>query len=600
MSGHALEKRLQIAGSVAGVPACYLASDKDEVVVGSRLDCDLVAPDPLVPARAFRVTCVKTHRPGTRACAHRWWLRAEPGVRVFVNGTAVRRAPLAEGDRIELGCHKLTFGAAPEELRSVSGRADVDDLCEHLLHTAPPPSMYRRTRPSSANRKRLGRAAAWAGLALLPLLLLLFTVSPAPPKRSTQQPVKVTRVAEVAPDRPAPRVTSLEKVEKQRRDAPPRSAPPKLADAERAELEMREAELTRVASRSAGPTAPQRIETGKTRAGPNPERIALAGLDTQAPPPEHDPGRLERSSGARRKRVTRAPAEAQARKLVSPEPRNRPQPAQASFRDYAKRPRGAREPAVPATPEASGRSVKLASLDPFEASAVSFEQHQGNRIPVADPPDELAALESEETGGGDVTLDGKVTKREVASSWKSGNFKFHRPGDPPAASPKTFCYVAKVKRDGAAMLYVSFLCKDPRPGRIEAGQNPLVYNDSVEIFLDTDFDRTDYRQLIITSRGRTKSMQYPRPMMKADGPRPWRAKARVQTRINREAKQWVAEILIPFSRLGGVPDDGERWAVNFARNFRGQDSGSNLQTWFLVYDEQRNYHNPELFGEFAW
>ena len=80
----------------------------------------------------------------------------------------------------------------------------------------------------------------------------------------------------------------------------------------------------------------------------------------------------------------------------------------------------------------------------------------------------------------------------------------------------------------------------------------------------------------------------------------WDSGATVRTSIAREPGQWACEILIPFDRLGGVPAKGTRWAVNFARNFRGQIEDWQLQSWFAVYDQSRNFHHPSLFGIFQW
>ena len=45
----ASEAKFRLAGKVAGIDACQLISDCDEVVVGSALNCDLIVTDPLVP-----------------------------------------------------------------------------------------------------------------------------------------------------------------------------------------------------------------------------------------------------------------------------------------------------------------------------------------------------------------------------------------------------------------------------------------------------------------------------------------------------------------------------------------------------------------------
>jgi len=247
-------------------------------------------------------------------------------------------------------------------------------------------------------------------------------------------------------------------------------------------------------------------------------------------------------------------------------------------------------------------SATFDQLAAYRASPVNFESFKGLRVPVVRITETLEQIEA--AAPGTVKLDGTISQEEIAVSWKSGRFHIHAPGQPPPeAEPPTYCYVGKSTADGKPCLYIAFTCVDPDVSKLVTGSPILVRDDTIEIFLDTNADRKDYFQFIVNSKGTWWGGYYPRPMIEGTiqtRPEAWDAGAMVKTTITREPGQWACEILIPFDRLGGVPAKGTRWAVNFARNFRGQVADWQLQSWFAVYDKNRNYHHPSLFGIFQW
>ncbi|MBM4143178.1 MAG: hypothetical protein FJ225_06265 [Lentisphaerae bacterium] len=260
-----------------------------------------------------------------------------------------------------------------------------------------------------------------------------------------------------------------------------------------------------------------------------------------------------------------------------------------------------------ATPQADP-SAMLAQLAAYKASPVGFESFRGMQVPVVRITEQLEQLQTPGAAG-PIILDGAVSPEEITGSWKSGRFHVHAPGQPPPeADPPTYCYVGKTQLDGKPCLYIAFTCVDPDVSRIvtRAGggdSSGLIRDDSIEIFLDTNADRKDYYQLIVNAKGAYWSGYYPRPMIEGTiqtPSQPWNAGATVKTSITADPGQWVCEILVPFDRLGGVPAKGTRWAVNFARNYRGQIEDWQLQSWFAVYDQARNFHHPSLFGIFQW
>jgi len=253
-------------------------------------------------------------------------------------------------------------------------------------------------------------------------------------------------------------------------------------------------------------------------------------------------------------------------------------------------------------------SRALDQLAAYRASPLGFESFRGMQVPVVRMSEQLDQLASASEAS-PVVLDGTVSSEEVAISWKSGQFHTHAPGQPPPkADPPTFCYVGRTEIDGKPHLYIAMTCVDPDVSKILAkgksgDSTSIISDDSIEIFLDTNCDRRDYVQLIANAKGAYWSAYYPAPAVEnrtITKPQAWDAHAVVKTTVTREPGQWSCEIVIPFDSLGGVPTKGTRWAVNFARNFRGQVEDWQLQSWFAVYDKDRNFHHPDLFGIFEW
>ena len=241
---------------------------------------------------------------------------------------------------------------------------------------------------------------------------------------------------------------------------------------------------------------------------------------------------------------------------------------------------------------------------------MTFDKVSGHRVPVARLPVKLGELEIK---GSDqaITLDGVVSDSEIAMTWKSGQFHADAPGNPPPnGNPPTYCYVGKADLDGKPHLYISFVCLDPNvAGIIDTYDNvwraatTITRDDSIEIFLDVNFDRGDYHQMIVNTSGKYWG-QYCRTFRDDGTGALWDPKPRIKAAVSRETGRWTCEIMIPFDQLGGVPPKGARWSVNFYRNYRGQQSaGHQLQNWFLVYDPGSTgdyYHNPTRFGVFQW
>lgn len=593
--------KVQLTGSILGVESCHIATDSDELRVGSSLDTDLIVLDPLVPPWAFTVRRHKRHGESPRPCECRWVIDVHPHARVFVNEHLTTRESLMFGDTIASGCHRFIFAPADPLPRNRKSNTTVNDLCAALLKDKPLPPGFLKTCPWYQHVQRLRRAVTGAGVLAVVLLLLFLITPPAPKFESIQPPMEVMVIADRI-EVPAPdAVRSLKDVQRQTFNAPATSETA-ISRKPASMVADINAEVKNVdAVPPPPPPAPQLAKASAVIAALAPAE--LKGLEREPGMVNRDPIRLAATAPARRLTLSEAAGTAAAEL--------RPVQTQSAALIILS------ASAVSATtgngiqaPDSRildrNRAQRLEALAVFKPSPVRFETAGGHEVPVARMSESLAPMELVKPG--DYQIDGKVTEGEVAKSWKSGRFRIHASGHPPPeANPATYCYIGRSEADGKPCLYISFICSDPNASQIIANvsQN-LPYNnvygilrdDSVEIYLDTNNDRQDYHQMIVNARGAYWAAYL--PTSDVSKPQPWDPKATVKTSISKEAGQWVCEILIPFEHLGGVPAKGTRWTVNFCRNFRGQGADWQLQTWFEVYDTTRNFHRPNKFGMFEW
>lgn len=599
----ARQSKVQLTGSILGVAACHIATDRANIRVGSSLDADLVVADPLIPPLAFTLRRRQARGDGAPSPDAPWIVEASSRARVFVNDRLTARECLAFGDTIASGCHRFVFEPADLYPRNCLSRTTVDDLCAALLKEQTLPPGYLQTCPRHRHSSRLRRALAWAA-ALGALAALLVFIAPSPPKfEPIQPPLEVTVLADRV-ELPAPdAVRSLKDVKRQT-VAPPAMPKADIYEQTTPAVAVLAAEARAVdAAPAFPPPAPQLAKMTPAIAAPPPP--VLKGVEREVGVVKHDPIRLAATAPARRLTLSEA-AGTTAVELQPAQIRSAVPAAFNATAVSASTGNGIQAPDHRILER--HRAQRLETLAVFKPSPVRFENFGGAQVPVARLSESLAPLESVKPG--DYQVDAKVTEGEISKSWKSGRFRVHAPGNPPPeADPATYCYVGRGEAAGKPCLYIAFICAEPKPDQIIAnvGRNPpctdlsIILDDSVEIFLDTDNNRSDYHQMIVNARGAYWSAYFPssRTAQQFNG-RPWDPQATVKSSISREASQWVCEILIPFERLGGVPPKGARWTVNFCRNFRGQKEDWQLQSWFNVYDTSRDYHHPKNFGMFEW
>lgn len=684
--------RVSITGRLAGVEACRLTADRDVIVVGSSLACDLPVPDPLLPPRAFRLRRQKCHAGTDKDCKCCWMLDVLGGARVYVNRSLARAARLAYGDVITAGCHEFAFERALSAHRNERLNKNVCDVYEKLFRFPPVPPGFLSGTPEALYRMRKRKALAVAGWISLIVCLLLLLTPRAEYFEAIQPPLEVTLFESplVPPDavRPLEQVArkSFETADQQPEMAEQRLLPEafngellltrqELAPSEPEKIKSelmsvdlpapvslgegqpfevsRVQEMLRAAAVAARRTVDEKQpdrESALAQYQPaiNPAQPAAGFLSAQddvlrAPDPvpvkptaaawnlpdtkpfaletgaklQRAAERLAASAPARRLSVAEATQELLRADLRKNAPVDLPRPPL----NVVPRPPDVNVAPAPAEPSAAkaladAGAQTLAAVMRFQPSPVEFEEFMDMRVPVARVAEQLQEI-ALKTDINPLQVDGKVTDAEMDASWKSGRFREHAPGNPPPESdPPTFCYIGKTTLDGKDFLYISFVCFDPNLNslilnRHSASRDSGIYqgvsinqNDSVELFLDTNFNRRDYYQLIVDANGRYWKAYF--PASPSDNPnvmaQPWNIEPVIKTAINKEAGQWVCEIMIPFDRIGGVPKSGSRWGVNMYRNFRGQVATGKLQSWFVVYDPSRryNYHHPTKFGIFEW
>ena len=139
----------------------------------------------------------------------------------------------------------------------------------------------------------------------------------------------------------------------------------------------------------------------------------------------------------------------------------------------------------------------------------------------------------------------------------------------------------------AANLYVGVRCEEPNMKALKtqmtARDDAVWRDDCVELFLDTNLDRTSYYHFAINALGTV--MDEARP-----GTIEWNANVRAAGARGEDA--WTVEVAIPLADLGGA-QPGDRWGLNIGRE--RQAGGSNeLSAWSPTYGQ---FLVPERFGE---
>ncbi len=144
-------------------------------------------------------------------------------------------------------------------------------------------------------------------------------------------------------------------------------------------------------------------------------------------------------------------------------------------------------------------------------------------------------------------------------------------------------------------IYIAFRCNktavEPITSRTTTNDDERIFGErSVEIFLDTDHDRTAYYQFGIAPTG----VRYEAYIKPDDGVRDetWNPKWELKTRSH--SQYWTAEMRIPFASLAtSFPQAGDIWGINLNRNYYEEGLSEN-SSWAMILG---GFNRPHQFGK---
>ncbi len=134
-------------------------------------------------------------------------------------------------------------------------------------------------------------------------------------------------------------------------------------------------------------------------------------------------------------------------------------------------------------------------------------------------------------------------------------------------------------------LWLAFSCREPKKSEVRAKckdhDSEVWVDDSCEIFLDTQYKRETYCQLIFNTLG----TQFEAKDRKDSWNGPW------QVKTAWDENGWTAEVMIPWASLGGKPAAGTKWGFNLVRG--RQPWPWEVSAWSPTFGST---HSPERFG----
>ncbi len=140
----------------------------------------------------------------------------------------------------------------------------------------------------------------------------------------------------------------------------------------------------------------------------------------------------------------------------------------------------------------------------------------------------------------------------------------------------------------ADYLFVGIRCEEPNMHSIRARmteRDQAVWRDDcVELFIDTNLDRTSYYHFAVNAIATVFDEERP-------GSAEWDADVTVAA--VRGEDEWTVEIAIPLADLGGA-EPGDRWGFNVTRSRTTAGLRAELSAWSPTYGR---FLVPERFGE---
>lgn len=153
-------------------------------------------------------------------------------------------------------------------------------------------------------------------------------------------------------------------------------------------------------------------------------------------------------------------------------------------------------------------------------------------------------------------------------------------------------------------LYVAYRCLEPAMDKlvvqVTEPDGPVYTDDSVETFLDPGATGSGYAHLAVNAGGTTFDQRLlpsrynvdwytTNAASLTDWDPAWQAAA------SRGEGEWTVEFAVPFDRLGGTPQPGDTWGVNFCRE---RYAAPELSSWAPL--EGDKFAQPQAFGRLTF
>jgi len=140
------------------------------------------------------------------------------------------------------------------------------------------------------------------------------------------------------------------------------------------------------------------------------------------------------------------------------------------------------------------------------------------------------------------------------------------------ATTNTDVYVLRDKTD----LYLFFNCNEPKMDKLRTEltehDSSVWSDDCIEVFVDRVGDESNYAHFVVNAA----DVRYD---SRNDIGVEWNPE--YETGVLREPESWSAELKIPFEALGGAPESGDTWRMNFCRVRKTQ--GTEVNAWSATF-----------------
>jgi len=184
-----------------------------------------------------------------------------------------------------------------------------------------------------------------------------------------------------------------------------------------------------------------------------------------------------------------------------------------------------------------------------------------------------------------ITVDGQLDEPDWTRAEHTSSFTCR--GSSPKAPHSTVVRLLYDQQHLYVAFQASFSCDYQLHTTVSAHDHNVWKDDCVEMFLDTNLDRTTYAHIVVNSAGVVYDAYHSPSKREATL---WESQAQVASCV--QPGYWVVEIAIPFCSLNSAPAPGVAWGLQLARVEKTPPFA--LATW--PPDTSGNFHRPKQFG----